>query len=63
MTTTKRSSRSKAAAPASDFYMVELSDRFPRRGTTYLPGRPIRVSAALYAEMKEAGVIANGQPV
>ncbi|MFA7597018.1 MAG: hypothetical protein WCY92_11750 [Novosphingobium sp.] len=65
--TTKRTTRGKAAAtasttPESDFYVVDLAARFHRRGTTYLPGRPIRVSAALYREMKDAGVIANGKP-
>lgn len=61
--TTKRSKTAPVIAQESDFYRVELSGRFERRGTTYLPGGPIRVSAAMFRDMTAAGVIAHGQPV
>ncbi|OCC25312.1 hypothetical protein MB02_01165 [Croceicoccus estronivorus] len=63
--TTKSRTRAKADADTkadADFYRVELSGRFPRRGMTYLPGRPLRVSAAIYRDMTEAGVVAHARP-
>ena len=50
----------KAPLPAADFHLVELSACFKRRGFTYRPGIRIRVNAALFQEMQEAGVVENG---
>lgn len=60
--TAKKTIPAEAVGGKSTLKPVALAKRFERRGTVYLPGRPLRVSAALYAEMKKAGVLADGHP-